>query len=939
MQTNNSNNIKLNSNDLKKILTNASPSDIMYLLKTFEDIGKPNDSIPLIDDVIAVASDANKKALLMLLKSRLLLLQNKIEEAEKEARSVADASGGTEDFLRAYAYYLIASALILNGRYAEADGKIKRGYSLAGKGSDFVRAHILNVMGRLQAFHGRNLPALTYFEQFLELARVIQDDRLLATALNNIGVIHSYLGNSEKAINYYKQVEEISLNMKNMLQFAYAARNIGEQYYTIGDYQSALQESGRALVALREIDDKPTIVACLGDLALAQIEMGNLESASEYAAEAMKTAEEISLKNKLPFVYELLGSIFLKQNNPLAEFYFKKSVDGYKALSKEGNISGAEYALLGYGKFLVDKKEPAGVEMLCDAAVSFKKPFLTFQSKKAFAEITSLLQENHRAALLYLVEKINSLKSEKGRYEKFVEISKTLASLTETRSIEEAMIDWALEVSGAERGFIARMANGAWSFPVTRNFLTKISDAEFGDAIIKLAEDYASRGAVLIEPNLAARNLPVNLPERFYSSIGSVFVIPFASGAENKGVIYLDSSIAISDSPLWMGEILSTMANHAAVALEKARLYDEVEELNRKLEFKIKKQDDELKATREELIYRQKDLEKKHSYKNIIGSSMKMQDLFLLLDKVVETHLPVLIHGESGTGKELVARAIHYNGLRKKKRFVAVNCPAMPETLLESELFGHVRGAFTGAESGKSGLFEAASGGTIFLDEIAEMSQSMQQKLLRVLQDGEIRRIGSNQTAKIDVRIISASNKNLAELVNRGLFREDLFYRLNVVVIGVPSLRERKEDIPSLFEHFWKQAVGGEPQFAENKRSEFYKILMSYDWPGNIRQLENETRRIAFLGGGVASPQFISNEIVKTVSGSESARDTLFNADDLTYSHNEKNLILTAIHKANGNISRAAKLLGIPRTSLYGKIKRLKLVRNKSEFDWMESDA
>jgi len=250
-------------------------------------------------------------------------------------------------------------------------------------------------------------------------------------------------------------------------------------------------------------------------------------------------------------------------------------------------------------------------------------------------------------------------------------------------------------------------------------------------------------------------------------------------------------------------------------------------------------------------------------YSEIIGDSPVMLEVLMLVDRIAAAELPVLIQGESGTGKELIARAIHVNSRRKSKPFVTENCAAIPETLQESELFGYKRGAFTGADRDRKGLFEVADGGTLFLDEVGDMSPAMQTKLLRVLQDGEIRPVGGNRSLHVNVRVVSASNRILAALVANHQFREDLYYRLNGVLIHLPPLRERVEDIPALAEFFIRKVapeVGIEPPvLGEAARA----ALLNYHWPGNIRELENEMRRcLALLGGQpVIEPELLGEEV------------------------------------------------------------------------------
>jgi len=311
----------------------------------------------------------------------------------------------------------------------------------------------------------------------------------------------------------------------------------------------------------------------------------------------------------------------------------------------------------------------------------------------------------------------------------------------------------------------------------------------------------------------------------------------------------------------------------------------------------------------------------------IVGQSEAMRELFDFIEKVSRTDSTVLISGESGTGKELVARAIHYRSPRRSKPLVAVNCGALPQELLESELFGHVRGAFTGAVRDRKGRFELADGGTIFLDEVSEMSPALQVKLLRVLQEREFERVGDTRTVRVDIRVIAATNQDLDELVKQGRFREDLYYRLNVIPIHIPPLRERRSDIPLLILHFLKVFNTLRGGRVEGFSPEAMNLLMEYDWPGNVRELENLVERLVVLKGeGMVQPEDLpekirEGELIPSQRGGEKGTVNLSRA----VSEFEKQLIIDALRKANGVKSEAAKLLGIKRTTLLEKMKRQKI--------------
>ncbi len=320
------------------------------------------------------------------------------------------------------------------------------------------------------------------------------------------------------------------------------------------------------------------------------------------------------------------------------------------------------------------------------------------------------------------------------------------------------------------------------------------------------------------------------------------------------------------------------------------------------------------------------------SFQRLIGDSPAMKKLVALLERIAPSQANVLITGESGTGKELVAKALHLNSERKKNSFVPINCGAIPENLLESELFGHEKGAFTGADRKKQGLFESANQGTLFLDEIGELPMGMQVKLLRVLQEREFRRVGGTRTLPLDIRLIAATNQDLTEMIQAGTFREDLFYRLNVVSVELPPLRNRKEDIPMLIDNFYQQRTGKQHYSISR---EALQILFNYDWPGNVRELENLVERCIVLG---ETEQLTTDILPLQISTfSKKSSDVLseipenFNLEKWL-EDKERSLLLTALEKSGGVKKKAAQLLGISFRSIRYRLDKLGV----SDDSWQE---
>jgi DNA-binding NtrC family response regulator len=338
----------------------------------------------------------------------------------------------------------------------------------------------------------------------------------------------------------------------------------------------------------------------------------------------------------------------------------------------------------------------------------------------------------------------------------------------------------------------------------------------------------------------------------------------------------------------------------------------------------------EQRRLKSENAYLRSQLERRYSFQGIVGRSRPMRDLFQLLETVSATNSTILITGETGTGKELVARAIHHNSPRRAHQLVAINCSAIPETLLEAELFGHVRGAFTGAVGNRVGRFEQAHKGTLFLDEVGTMGAPLQMKLLRALQEREVERVGDSRPIKVDVRVIAATNSDPAKLVAEGSFREDLYYRLNVIPVRLPPLRDRREDIPLLVQHFLerfcRELSPPRPEMTVSQHA--MRQLMAYGWPGNVRQLENALERAVALGAGRTQiEQADLPTDVRELADPPEPRSFALPEDGIDFQEFvgsvERELIRQSLERTGGNKGRAAQLLNLKRTTLVEKLKRM----------------
>ena len=380
--------------------------------------------------------------------------------------------------------------------------------------------------------------------------------------------------------------------------------------------------------------------------------------------------------------------------------------------------------------------------------------------------------------------------------------------------------------------------------------------------------------------------------------VSSVLCVPLLVSGNVRSVIYLDSRNSTQSFDQTHLQLITAVAGLASLALASLRHWEAVREENQALRTEI-------------------GLEH-----NMVGAGPRMREVYNLIRRVAPTDSTVLIQGESGTGKELVARAIHRNSPRSAQPLVAINCAALTETLLESELFGHEKGAFTGATAQKKGKLELAQGGTLFLDEVTEMAAALQPKLLRVLQEREFERVGGTRTIKADIRLIAATNRDLAGAVAAGSFRKDLFYRLNVVAVPMPPLRERREDIPVLADHFIHKISSKGKTKAKSLSADAQSCLMGYDWPGNVRELENAIERALILGAAdVILPEDLPDDVLEAISPATPSAAKYHGALKDT----KKQLVLQALQQSNGNYLEAAQLLGVHPNSLLRLIRKLGL--------------
>ena len=552
------------------------------------------------------------------------------------------------------------------------------------------------------------------------------------------------------------------------------------------------------------------------------------------------------------------------------------------------------------------------------SVASRRKRVVTRPLSKARTTDKRVLADRHREIralthLMELNEKINALKDEE--------------------RLLEGVLDAAIELTGAARGFMLLRADD--HFVVRRARLPDHRDLidPDGSFSVSVAAEVIRKGKGVLSEDMQS-------DERFDGTasvanlhLRSLVCVPMRDPSGVFGAIYLDNEYEKSTFDGWDVRVLESFASLAAIAIRNARQRKEmavrrreavrqarrIERLNERLKKALRIRTNALRQAREELAKQADELGLKYSYDQIVGRSPAMRSVLRLVDRVTDLTIPVLIVGESGTGKELIARAIHFNGPRRRARIVAENCAAIPPTLMESEFFGYLKGAFTGANRDHAGLFEQAHEGSLFLDEVGEMPLDIQKKFLRVLEDGSVRRLGAKAAESVDFRLVSATNRDLQDLLENERFREDLYYRIAGVTIEVPALRERKEDVPALVAHFLAEAL---PEGAPLRLAPAaMELLVAYDWPGNVRELRNEVQRLAALQtGGVIAPEHLSPRILayRPPDPDQPPQGGLRAlVEDL-----ERRVLRASLTRTGWNKSRSAAELGLSRLGLRKKLER-----------------
>lgn len=942
-------------------------------------------------EALGDASDDGLRARILAGLARSAVLSGALDDAEAYGRE-GFAKAGEDRATRGALGYTAGLVHWYRGALDEAEAALTTALEDVRSAGDAVEeAAVMTGLGLVAHRRGHLDEAAEHYRTSLAVAERSGDDARVLTSLQNLGVVLHERGRFTEALDTYEEALELAEALGQTGRVVQLAGNLGHLWRYLGELERARDVLSRGLELARTEGNRymeGRLLLLLGEAALADEEFGEagrlLAAATDASHQSQSMAEEAEARiewTKLLLARQEYGAA--RQMATEAEALARKAANrglevqaaalcaAGHGRSVHGDPAAAEAGFAGMLGAIDAVTSPDGRwPLLLEASWDARRRGDGTQAARLAAEVRRILRQledavpaRHREAFRRLRERrqawIETLPSggrseqearteltQSGdeRWLRLSEVNRRLSAEHNVHRLLEYIMDSAILLSGAERGFLllsGEPGTDAMDVRIARN----LDQENIRNTRFKISHGIARRVIETGEPVLAVDAME---DERYRDQLSvhdlrlrSVLCLPMHMRGTVLGAIYLDNRFRASAFDPLDVRMLEAFADQAAIALDNARLLEamtaskaeletarsEVEALNGKLAAQLAERTRELEDTHRVVVHQQRQLTARHQYDRLIGESAAIRAVFAVMDRLLDTTIPVLIEGESGTGKELVARAIHYNGARAKRAFVAINCAAIPANLLESELFGHVRGAFTGATADKKGLFEAADGGTLLLDELGELPLDMQVKLLRVLQSGEIQKVGATRENRVDVRIIAATNRRLDAEVAAGRFREDLYYRLAVIPIRLPPLRERREDIPLLVQHFIAQNLkDGLGQVARISRPAI-ELLMRYSWPGNIRQLEMVLKNVSlFADSDTLTPQDFQG--FPEITGAT----TTGTSPDLAgrpLADIERDAIIGALRDNRGNKKRTAEQLGIDRRTLYNKLATYKIVVEK----------
>ncbi|MCF7920258.1 MAG: sigma 54-interacting transcriptional regulator [Candidatus Cloacimonetes bacterium] len=780
-----------------------------------------------------------------------------------------------------------------NGKYQEAASSFQEALQISIK-FNYYRLEIASMdnLGVCYFRWGDWNKAISYYNRAIKKSQENNFFEGLCQSYNNIGELYMRRGELELAMDFYQQAKELLPKFNDEFQKADLFGNMGLNLTLMSKYSESYSYLVNSYEFFKTIGQKDKIIEGALGQALYFIRTSNLESARYYIEYSLKLAEELNDEYRLGQVY-YRRAILNINDSEAALNDLVRAVENFRKTNKNFELTLANYE---YARLISQKGEwEQALQILEENKAIIKK----FGAVKFLEENDILINHIRREFKSQMKES----KQQESLLNQFYEVTQALNSIQNFDSLMQLSIDKVSEFAEADGGIIAfyhnDQVNSKWEYLFYNNFSAHDKDFDILMEVIKGTYDL---------------NEAMNHKQpHFAPSYNNIISFPLTVRNEKKGVVLLFSRYETRYFNEKIVNLISALCNQLVVIVENI-LFAKLQRSHASI--------------REELA-------QSSDFPEIIGNSEKIQHIFRLIDKIKDTPTTILLEGDSGTGKELIARAIHFNSIRRNKHFVAQYCGALPETLLESELFGHVKGSFTGATHDKKGLFEIANGGTFFLDEIADISLSTQAKLLRFLQEGEIKRVGSTVTEKVDVRVVCATNVSLKEKVARSEFRQDLYYRLNVIRIQVPSLRERRSDIPLLSVHFLDKYCKKIGKKVGGISEEALRYLMNYSWPGNIRQLENEIERAVTLADDddLIKSSDLSPEVFHFQEDIETLNLLENNSLKAQVERLEKKIIEQTLEESNGNQTQAARVLNMSRQGLIKKIQRYGIAKSEDEED------
>ncbi|HEX5037465.1 MAG TPA: sigma 54-interacting transcriptional regulator [bacterium] len=914
--------------------------------------GRYEDALAIYDEWFIAKGDDDTKIETVkfnFLKGLVRYTSGNAEEARKLfeaclAAGDARAHAALRPF-QARAETLLASLSEQAGDAASALRHLENAARLAAE-APLLLTEIENQRGLLDQSTGRFEDASEHFEKAARHARASQkggNPQAEAIAANHQGMLARERGDYRRALNFMNRATDLARQGGEILQLARYRANRA----------LVLKESGRYTEALREMEEAGDVLEIYGgadDRSSARIHRERLNSLIHDDPARGLSPEQLAEREGPRFrAWETLRQISFERPESLKESDWTNAVAAVEAVDSPA----FRLELFGHFETAFRRFDLEGLALQASqfAKISLETIFqnlpeeitMDFDKERSLKEMSAALKASTPASAP-ATETGPATSGEAlplSRFRLFCDFNRKIGRMTDLKDLLEQVLDAALLITGAERGFLLMEGDGGKDAPLpgfdvaaARRFQKQsIFQKEFQISLTAVRQALKDGRAIVTDD---ARLDPRFQEKKSVMAYGltAICVVPLELEGRPVGAIYLDHR---SRPGLFTEEdvlLLNAFAEQAALAVQKARTLQSLEQANAQLKQTVGEQAEEIGRLNEDLSKSRDDL--KYGYEEIVGQSPSMMKVFNLLDHVTDTAIPVWVHGESGTGKELVARALHRNSPRKEKPFVAENVSAIPETLLESELFGHKKGSFTHADRDRVGLFEQANGGTLFLDEVADMSLAMQAKLLRVLQEGEVRPVGASKAIKVDVRLVTASNRDLARMVKDGKFRQDLFFRINGLTIKLPPLRERKADIPLLVTHLSKK-ISRQFSLPETELTPpVIDFFLRHNWPGNVRELEASLRNLILLAKG----QPVSKALIDThpelfIQGSLTEPETKGGsaAPHTPVDDKDRKVIEDLLRKYRLDKKKIADELGMSLRTLYLRLEKMGLPRKKKQLE------